>query len=152
MAGRIICFVPYQEDAQAAATVAALRNEKQVVGIRLLCTAPDAPAEALGCPVIKVPGLSSSAAVRAIATHSRGEYSLIFTKYTSLSLVHFALGRMMQIMEDTGAPMAYSDHFASVDGVLSQAPKIDCQSGSLRDDFDFGSMLLFRSLQVRSPI
>ena len=150
MAGRIICFVPYREDAQAAATVAALRSEKPVVGIRLLSTAEDAPSEALGCPVIKVPGLSSTAAVKAMATHSRGDYSLIFTKYTSLQLVHYSLERMMQLMEDTGAVMAYSDHFASVDGVLSQAPKIDCQSGSLRDDFDFGSMLLYRSDILRS--
>ena len=149
MAGRVLCFVPYRDDAQAAATVAALRKEKVVVGIRLLSTGPDAPKEALGCPVLKVPTLAGTAAVRAVATHSRGDYSLIFTKYTSLSLVHCALGRMIQLMEDTGAVMAYSDHFASVDGVLSEAPKIDCQSGSLRDDFDFGSLLLYRSDTLR---
>ncbi|MBO4768268.1 MAG: glycosyltransferase family 2 protein, partial [Bacteroidales bacterium] len=152
MAGRIICFIPYREDAQAAATVAALRAENSVVGIRLLSTAEDAPAEALGCPVLKVPGLGSTAALRKIANHSRGDYSLVFTKYTSLSLVHYALERMMQLVEDTGSVMAYSDHFASVDGVLSDAPKIDCQKGSLRDDFDFGSLLLYRSDVLRKCV
>ena len=41
--------------------------------------------------------------------------------------------------------MVYADHYQLVDGVLKQTPVIDYQQGSLRDDFDFGSVLLFNS-------
>lgn len=58
-----------------------------------------------------------------------------------MSLVHFALERMVQIAEDTGAAMVYADHFND----RGPAPVIDYQKGSLRDDFDFGGLLLYRT-------
>lgn len=144
----INCFIPFRDEAQVAGTVAALRAQAPVGEIFLLSTT-DGASEALGCSVLNVPGINSTAAVRAIAEHSNAEYSLIFTKYTSLSFVYYALERMIQLMEDTGAAMAYSDHFNKVGDNETPAPKIDCQKGSLRDDFDFGSLLLYRSDALR---
>ena len=144
----IDCFVPFLDEGQAAATVQALRAQAPVRDIYLLSTASGV-SEALGCRVITVPGISSTAAVRAIAEHSGTDYSLIFTKYTSLSFVYYALERMIQLMEDTGAAMAYSDHFNKTGDSETAAPKIDCQKGSLRDDFDFGSLLLYSSSALK---
>ena len=112
-----------------------------------------APAQALGCPVMQVRGLQSTMAVRAMAGLAIRRYSLIFTKYTSLDFVLYSLERMIQVAEDTGAAMVYGDHIdIGMDGVESKAPVIAYQAGSLRDDFDFGSVLLYRSDALREAV
>lgn len=54
---------------------------------------------------------------------------------------YLALERIENIAADTSADMLYSDYIE--DGVAH--PLIDCQAGALRDDFDFGTMLVFRT-------
>ncbi|MBQ2194545.1 MAG: glycosyltransferase family 2 protein, partial [Bacteroidales bacterium] len=141
----INCFIPFQDEAQVAQTVANLKAQDLVNEIFLLHVGDEAPAEALGCKVLKVPGLNSTAAVKAIAQHAKTPYTLISTKYTTLSIVLFALERMENLMEDAGAAMVYADHFNQSGDVRTNAPVIDCQFGALRDDFDFGSLLFYRS-------
>ena len=95
----------------------------------------------------------STEAVRRMAAASTGTYALIYLKPTRLRFVHYALHRMLQIAGDTGAAMLYADHFTvNAAGEISEAPVIDYQSGSLRDDFDFGSVLLFRTDALRQAV
>ena len=49
------------------------------------------------------------------------------------------LERLRKCADDTGASIVYSDYF---DGEESPHPLIDYQLGSLRDDFDFGPVVL----------
>lgn len=91
----------------------------------------------------------SSSRIREIAAECSTEYALIYTKPTSLEWVHYGLERMIQVASDTGAAMVYADHFASVDGVVTQYPVIDCQKGALRDDFDFGGVMLFSTAALK---
>jgi len=87
----------------------------------------------------------SSEEVKRIASSSVSDYTLIYTKPTSYRFVPFGLERMVQVADYTGAAMLYSDHF--FEDVPS--PVIDYQAGSLRDDFDFGGVLLFRTEVLR---
>ena len=87
----------------------------------------------------------SSARIRGIAAACSTEYILLYTKPTELRWVDHGLDRMLQVAHDTGAVMVYADHFASVGGVVTPAPVIDLQPGSLRDDFDFGGVMVCRS-------
>lgn len=82
--------------------------------------------------------------LRTIAKDAKAPYILLFTKNDSLQLVAFALERMLQIAADTDAVMLYSDRFITKAGQTHQAPVIDYQEGSLRDDFDFGALLLIK--------
>ena len=78
-------------------------------------------------------------------------YLLLYTKQTPLKLGLYALERMTQIIQSSSEnAMVYADHYQLVDGVLKQAPVIDYQQGSLRDDFDFGSVLY--SIPKFSPL
>ena len=52
---------------------------------------------------------------------------------------------MIAVAEDSMAAMVYSDRFIYAGNELKNAPLIDCQAGALRDDFDFGGLLLFRN-------
>lgn len=147
----INCFIPFQDEAQVCATINNLKEQELVNEIYLLYAgeASNAPSEVKGCKVIAVPALNSTAAVKAIAAHSTVNYTLISTKYTSLSFVLFALERMECLIEDSGAAMVYADHFNQVGDARTNAPVIDYQFGSLRDDFDFGSVLFYRSSAVK---
>ena len=90
-----------------------------------------------------------SAALRSAAQAASAEFTLLYTRQTDLSLVHYALERMLQVADDTGAAMLYADRFISKGGEVSPAPVIDYQEGSLRDDFEFGGLLLFRTSALK---
>ncbi|MBR2415915.1 MAG: DUF4922 domain-containing protein [Bacteroidaceae bacterium] len=47
------------------------------------------------------------------------------------------------------ATMAYADYRKIAGGEVCEAPTIDYQAGSLRNDFDFGSVLLFRTAALK---
>ena len=55
---------------------------------------------------------------------------------------------MTCIAEDSSG-MVYSDYWAIRNGVKSNHPVIDYQEGSLRDDFNFGSPLLYRTAALK---
>ena len=84
----------------------------------------------------------SSQTVKDIASKASGDYVLLITKQTELRWVNYGLERMEQVARDTAAAMVYADHFQLCGDNLTEAPVIDYQCGSLRDDFDFGSVLL----------
>ena len=131
----VTCFVPYHDDAQAADTVAALRRQAPVGDIFLL----DEP-------------IRSTAVIREIAARANTPYTLLFTKYTSLDFILFSIERMIGVQRSTGAAMVYADRFFRKDGVDTPAPVIDCQLGSLRDDFDFGPVTLWRTDALQEAV
>lgn len=105
-----------------------------------------------------LPLRTSTESLRHIAAQSQTPYTLIYTKQTELKWVDFGLERMMQIAQDTGAAMLYADHFSASSqdafeaGQFTQAPVIDYQCGSLRDDFDFGGVQLYRTDVLREAV
>lgn len=144
----INCFIPYQDEAQVKETIKNLRESVMTNKIFLLSLDENAqPVD--GCEVIPVCSLQCTNAVKKIAEKADSEYTVICTKYTELKLGHFSFERMVNIANDTNAAMIYADHFKVVDGVRTFAPVIDCQFGALRDDFDFGSVLMYRSSALK---
>ena len=78
------------------------------------------------------------------------EYTLIYTKPTELRWVNWGLERLEQVAEYTGAAMCYSDRFTQVGSEVCEAPVIDYQPGSLRDDFEFGGVQLYRTSVLKA--
>lgn len=91
----------------------------------------------------------SSRLLKQMASEAQAPYTLLYTKETVLQLGMYALERMMRIMDDSGAGMIYADHYQIKEGQQVAAPVIDYQQGSLRDDFDFGSVLLFNTAKLK---
>ncbi len=75
---------------------------------------------------------------------------MIITGDSPVSFGMLALERFIQVAGDMDASLVYSDHFDLVEGKLKAHPLIDYQSGSLRDDFEFGPVLLFKSQSLRA--
>ena len=105
-----------------------------------------------GVTILSGVSLRSTQTLRSIAEAISHKYVLIYTKDLPLEMGLFALDRLIAIAEDTKADMLYADHFEVVDGQRKKHPVIDCQKGALRDDFDFGSVLVFRSTSFRKAV
>ena len=138
----IDCFLPYVDAAQAKATIDGLRESALVNNIYLLAT--DAAATAVeSCTLVHIDALNSSDTMLKIAEAAKAPYTLLYTKYNNLVMGYFALDRFVRLAGDSKAGMMYADSYTIVEGKKSNAPVIDYQEGSLRDDFNFGSVLFF---------
>lgn len=138
----IDCFLPYVDAAQAKATIDGLRESALVNNIYLL--ASDAAATAVeGCTLVHIDALNSSDTMLKIAEAAKAPYTLLYTKYNNLVMGYFALDRFVRLAGDSKAGMMYADSYTVIEGKKSNAPVIDYQEGSLRDDFNFGSVLFF---------
>lgn len=144
MKKKINCFIPFGSPEDTMQTVKELQASKLVNKIYLLSS--DSGKECLpGCECLLINGLYSTSTMKLIADHADDASALLlYTKQTPLKLGLYALERMAQIMDVSPKNgMVYADHYKLIDGTLTEAPVIDYQKGSIRDDFDFGSVLLF---------
>ncbi len=98
-----------------------------------------------GVSAIPIASLFSSETIRKIALHSKTDYLLWYTSTLPLKLGAFALNRMMRVAVDTFAGLTYADYYALKEDRLMPNPVNEYQEGSLRDDFNFGSVLLFET-------
>ncbi|MDE5661768.1 MAG: glycosyltransferase family 2 protein [Muribaculaceae bacterium] len=144
----IHCFLPYIDEAQVKGTVEALKESTLVTKITLL--ASDNAAQAcLGCDIAYIDSLNSSDTMVKIAEAAQAEFILLYTKQNTLVPGYFALDRFAKIAQDSKAGMLYADSYTVVEGKKSNAPVIDYQFGSLRDDFNFGSVLFFNTADFK---
>jgi len=90
-------------------------------------------------------------AIKEIAQQSSEHYTMICLK-TDIEWVYLGQERMVQVMEMTGATMVYADHFAKTNDRVSEAPVIDYQMGALRDDFDFGAVMLWNTKKLKALV
>ncbi len=94
----------------------------------------------------------STAAMRHIASVATAPFILLYSSPTDLALVDRALERMLAVAGDTSAAMVYSDRFHVSGGVEKAAPVIDWQLGALRDNFEFGSLTIFRTSVFKEAV
>ncbi len=89
-------------------------------------------------------GITSSKTLRDIAGESDSEYILLLLKPEEISFGRFSLNRLFEVAEMTGAALVYSDFQRTENNISYPNPLIDYQPGSIRDDFDFGSVVVLR--------
>lgn len=148
MITKVHCFIPYTDEAQVFDTVKGLLESQLVGKITLLATGKEAKA-CLDCDICYIDSLTSSDTMRIIAESCNSEYILLYTKLNQLVMGYFAIDRFVKIAKDSHAGMLYADHYTVVEGIRSNSPVIDYQSGALRDDFNFGSVLFFNAVYFK---
>ena len=94
--------------------------------------------------------LCSSDLIRHIASEAKTPYTFLITK-PDIEWVYRAQERMVQVLQMTHAKMVYADHFQRTanSDLPIEAPVIDYQLGALRDDFDFGAVMLWDTNALR---
>ena len=142
MREKIDLFLPceYIDDAQNALSV--LHEYKTVQHIHFLVSADFAAHHQVpeGCTFVITDRLESSNTIATIAENTDADYVMICTRHTTIGWGNNTLERFLRVADDTDAVMVYADHYKMVEGKMEKHPVIDYQSGSLRDDFDFGSL------------
>ena len=163
MREKIDLFLPCEDLMVAQEALTELHDNKTVQHINLLVSSDFAAQHQVpdGCTFVVIDRLESSNTIMSIAENTDADYVIICTKTTPIKWGLYALERFLRTADDTGAVMIYSDHYSMVKdeclsqdgtsavGKLEKHPVIDYQEGSLRDDFDFGSLWLIKSQCLR---
>ena len=89
--------------------------------------------------------LMSSETLAEIEEKATADYVLLYLKATPLTIGYGALRRLLRVAVETEAMWVYADRYSVENGTTVKHPVIDYQQGSVRDDFDFGSVLLIRA-------
>ena len=100
---------------------------------------------------LKVQSLSTVSIQQYLDESSADYLFLIFGNHNPVLSEH-SRQRFIQVAEDTSADFIYSDYLLCRDGETIPHPQCDYQTGSLRDDFDFGPLVLLRVDAARAAM
>ena len=149
---KISCFLAYSSSDTMASLMAQLPMGKgEIVDQVFFLAAQSVAVEGIPehAKVLQGTGLMASDMMLLMAKSTEVDYVLFYMKSSPLTLGYHALERMIQVAEQTGAAMVYADHYSVEDGKTQKHPVIDYQLGSIRDDFDFGSVVLLNGKMLR---
>ena len=155
---KIDCFLACGDLDATLSTVAVLRSSYYVNRIFLLTSSELSSKEEApeGCSFLEAEGLTSSDALRQMSEHAQSAYVMLCLKSAPYRFGQHAVSRFLQVLERTAAELVYSDYYEERHegtGVnVAKHPVIDYQLGSVRDDFDFGSVLMFRSSSLHDYV
>ena len=140
-------FMPLPEDGVLAPGIERLIETDVVKHVWLWSAAEVKGLNRPKVTVLQVETLSSTALFKDMATRAEADYVL----YISKEQVDVDVDKFMDLCNGVPqeASLAYAHYNKSVGGVKIAAPTIDYQAGSLRNDFDFGPMLLFRTAALK---
>ena len=149
----ITCFIPYGSENQINKTIRHLQECSTVDRIFLLPTSP-VPNLSLPdkCYILPSSAPESVERYKQIALYANTPFTLICTQVQDLEFGYMALERMCDYLSAPQCSMVYADHYKTIKGERTPHPVIDYQLGSVRDDFDFGSLLMFRTDYLKRAI
>lgn len=139
----ISVFMPYNGFEHTKETIKELKNSELVQNINLLVTDENIDSVE-NCNSIFIDNLNSTSTVKKIAENSNTEYALIITQDNEYIIGQYGIERLLDVAKSTNAGLIYSDYFEVKEGETNPHPVIDYQLGSLRDDFNFGYVLLYK--------
>jgi hypothetical protein len=103
-----------------------------------------------GCGTLVVQHPLSTATMLQIANKATADFVFLALRSTPLECGQYALDRLFQVAENTGAAMVYADYREVKNETEMVHPVIDYQKGSLHDDFNFGPVQFYRSDVLKS--
>jgi hypothetical protein len=142
-------YLPYGGQEHTRRTIEQLQQSPLVERICLLSTGSAAKPFG-GCDRLAVDSLYGSGTMQAIAGKATTPYALLVIHNTTIEFGQFCLERLLSVAESTGAGLVYSDYHDIQAGKRVSHPVIEYQTGSVRDDFNFGSVLLFDSKALKA--
>jgi len=104
------------------------------------------------CEGIKFDSPNSGVALNSLLKKIKSKYLLLMTESGEINFGQFALERFLSVAEETNAGIIYSDYYDIKNGERHEHPVNDYQIGSIRDSFDFGPVMLFSVLAIRTAV
>ncbi len=90
--------------------------------------------------------------MKEIAASADEAYTLIHLSDDTVTFNYRGAERMQQVMRTCGCAIAYSDYITSDGDNLTPHPLIPYQKGSVRDDFDFGKVVMVPTALLREAV
>lgn len=153
MREKIDCFIPCADIDAMSETINALRQSKTIQHINLLVGNSFNASiynDLDDCTIIDITEPMSTSTILNIEKHTDADFVLLSLKPMPVRFGQNALERLLRIATDSAAGMVYADNYIEKDGTVERHPNIDYQTGSIRDDFDFGQIVLIRSSLLHS--
>lgn len=144
MSKPVTVFIPYNGLEHTRKTVENFFNTGLIEKIYLLSTVNEQPVIS-GTELLKIEQINGSKTFQLMAEKSNSEYSVFIKQDTLIQLGQFALERFITVADNLDAGIVYSNYYEIKNEVRTPHPVIDYQTGSLRDDFDFGFLFFFNS-------
>ena len=104
------------------------------------------------CRTVKIPCADNTETYRYIAAESHTPYTLVCRTKQHVRLGSRALERITDYLSAPSCGMVYADRYEETEGELRPHPVIDYQAGSVRDDFDFGSLIFYRTEALKQAV
>ena len=147
---KITVFLPYNGAGHTHRLVEKLLNLDFVDKIFLLTA--DSKNKIDGCRTLVTRKYTGSETVRTIVANTSSGFALILLNDIPIELGQYAIERFREIAESTGAGIVYSDFHEMINDDLVPHPVINYLQGSVRDDFDFGSLLLVKTAAMKEAV
>jgi len=114
------------------------------------------------CESLRAGSLTGGAAINELVEKTQTEFLLFVNQTQEITLGQAALERLAEVARQTGAGLTYAD-FHEIKSPDSpdiftkrnpgaEHPLIDYQLGSIRDNFDFGALMLFSVEAIREAV
>jgi GT2 family glycosyltransferase len=104
------------------------------------------------CDTIEADSLSSSGTWNTLLHNIRTEYLLLINDLHEITIVPGSMERFLDVAESTAAGIVFSDYYEEKEGALTEHPVNDYQTGSIRNDFDFGPVMVFSMPALRGAL
>ncbi|MEE9431228.1 MAG: glycosyltransferase family A protein [Melioribacteraceae bacterium] len=105
-----------------------------------------------GLDFLIVEEMLSSKSIRSISEQVKTEYIVLITNDTKIEFGAYSIDRLVNVAKNTGAGIVYSDYYEVKENKKSNHPVIDYQLGSLRDDFNFGPLILIKTETLKNAV
>ena len=142
------CFIAYADKETTQLTVLQLRRETLVNKIYVMMTGEE-ECQLEECEVMHIDHLQSTSTIRQIAAVVTAPLALVCTKQMPITLGYQAVKRMADTANGIGAFVVYADRYVAKNGETMTSPTMDFCEGSIRDDFDFGSLQVYSAAALR---
>ncbi|NWF91629.1 MAG: glycosyltransferase family 2 protein [Syntrophaceae bacterium] len=134
--------IPYSPDPFFEKTVLSLAKSDPVEHVVIVSQEPT-DTKIDGCRLLLAGPMVSQETLSLILGEVRTKYLLLIPEVRQISIGSEALEKMVGGLESTRAGLVYSDFYDENKDGKTLHPLNDYQPGSVRDDFDFGAVILF---------
>lgn len=151
MAGKISVFQSYTGIDLALKTVEGLGKSSLIEDIIFL-SPNENKKEHPEKDTLYIDSLFSTKTAKLICENAKTDYILLITKEVFLKFYPDALERMFSVINDTNAGIVYADYHETKAGETKNHPLIDYQFGSIRDDFNFGPVVIIKKEALQKSL
>ncbi len=151
MSKPLTLFIPYTGRDHTRRTIESFQNSGLIEHTYILTTG-SSNLKINGCTDLDIENLTGTKTFRLISNRLSSPYALLLLQDTLTLPGQYSLERFISVAAQTGAGIVYSDRYAIKGDNRTSHPVNDYHIGCVRDDFDFGPLILVTKPAIEAGI